>query len=404
MKILWISHILSYPPFGGVMQRSYNLIKEVAKENDVYLFAFNQKALLPEEKNIFKAKTEFERFCKLVKIFTLPSDRSKFIWYKLVLKSFFAKGGYTMNWTKLNKMQEEINKFLSKVSVDVIHCDTISLAEYVKNILNIPKTLNHHNIESHMMLRRAKKEENLLKKLYFYMEGIKLKKYEKKICPLFDLNFVVSDLDKEHLLSNVLSLKIEIIPNGVDTNYFIPRNGKIISHNVVFAGRMNSYPNEDAVIYFLREIWPILKREMPNASFTIAGRNPTLNIKKLIRNDSTILLTGYVDDIRLFIQQADIYVCPIRDGGGTRLKLLDAMAMSKAIVSTSIGIEGLDLINEKHVLVADDPDSFVSQLLRLYDNPDLKEYLGRNARQLVEQNFSWGIIGRKLNDAYFSLK
>ena len=187
MKILWMSHILPYPPKGGVMQRSYNLIKEVAKTNEIYLFAFNQKAWLPTKEDILRAKREFQLFCKLVEIFDLPSDRSKFAWYELVLKSFFSKDGYTINWTKSDEMQKAIKEFLSENLVDIIHCDTIGLAEYVKYIKGVPKVLNHHNIESHMMLRRAKNEKNLLKKLYFYVEGVKLRNYEKKICPLFNL-------------------------------------------------------------------------------------------------------------------------------------------------------------------------------------------------------------------------
>jgi len=400
MKILWLSHILPYPPKGGVMQRSYNLIKEVAKENEVYLFAFNQKAWLPTKEDIIKAKKEFERFCKKVEVFELPSDKSKFAWYKLVIKSFFSKDAYTINWTKSNEMQKAITEFLSKKSIDIIHCDTIGLAEYVKGIKGIPKVLNHHNIESHMMLRRAKKEKNLFKKIYFYVEGLKLKKYENRICPKFDINLVVSELDKERLLNIAPNSKVEVIPNGVDINYFKPLNSKIKRHNIVFAGRMNAYPNEDAVIWFLKEIWPLLKKEVPDATFTIAGRNPTPRIKKFAKNDSSILVTGYVDDIRPFIAQAEVYICPIRDGGGTKLKILDAMAMGKIIVTTTIGAEGLGVIHERHVLIANDPKISASQVLLVFNNPDLRKYLSQNARQLVKKEYSWEIIGKKLNSLY----
>jgi len=400
MKILWISHILPYPPKGGVMQRSYNLIKEVAKENEVYLFAFNQKAWLPTKEDIIKAKKEFERFCKKVEVFELPSDKSKAAWYSLVLKSFFSKDGYTINWTRSKIMAKKIKEFLATNHIDLIHCDTIGLAEYVKDIKEIPKGLNHHNIESHMMLRRAKREKNPLKKLYFYIEGIKLRKYEKQVCPKFNMNLVVSELDKKRLLNIAPNSKIAVIPNGVDINYFKPLNSKIKRHNIVFAGRMNAYPNEDAVIWFLKEIWPLLKKEVPDTTFTIAGRNPTPRIKKFAKNDLSILVTGYVDDIRPFIAQAEVYICPIRDGGGTKLKLLDAIAMGKAIVSTSIGAEGLEVKNGEHILIADDPVSFVSQILRIFKNLNLRTNLGNSAKNLVEKKYSWKIIGKKLNSLY----
>ena len=273
-----------------------------------------------------QSKKEFERFCKKVEIFELPSDKSKFAWHKLVIKSFFSKDAYTINWTKSKIMAKKIKEFLAKNHIDLIHCDTIGLAEYVRDIKEIPKVLNHHNIESHMMLRRAKKEKNLFKKIYFYVEGLKLKKYENRICPKFDINLVVSELDKERLLNIAPNSKVEVIPNGVDINYFKPNNNKIKKHNLVFAGRMNAYPNEDAVIWFLKEIWPLLKKEVPDVTFTIAGRNPTPRIKKFAKNDPSILVIGCVDDIRPFIAQAEVYICPIRDGG-TKLKLLDAMAI-----------------------------------------------------------------------------
>lgn len=400
MKILWISHILPYPPKGGVLQRSYNLIKEVAKENEAYLFAFNQKAWLPTKEDIIKAKKEFERFCKKVEIFELPSDKSKAAWYSLVLKSFFSKDGYTINWTKSKIMAKKIKEFLAVNHIDLIHCDTIGLAEYVKDVKGVPKVLNHHNIESHMILRRAKKEKNLFKKIYFLQEAIKVKKYEKQVCPNFDMNLVVSDLDKKRLLNIAPSSKIAVIPNGVDINYFKPLNSKIKKHNIVFAGRMDAYPNEDAVIWFLKEIWPLLKKEVPDVTFTIAGRNPTPRIKKFAKNDPSILITGYVDDIRPFIAQAEVYICPIRDGGGTKLKLLDAMAMGKAIVTTTIGAEGLEVIHKKHILIADNSISFVSKILMLFENSELRIYLGNNSRELVKNEYSWYVIGKKLNVLY----
>jgi len=350
-----------------------------------------------------QSKKEFERFCKKVEIFELPSDKSKFAWYKLVLKSFFSKDAYTVNWTKSKIMAKKIKEFLAKNHIDLIHCDTIGLAEYVRDIKEIPKVLNHHNIESHMMLRRAKKEKNPLKKFYFYQEATKLKEYEKQICPNFDINLVVSELDKERLLNIAPNSKVEVIPNGVDTSYFKPHGNKCLKHNLIFAASLDYYPNEDAVIFFMQKIWPVLKKKNSNITFTITGRNPSKCIRKIASADSNINVTGYVEDVRPLIDKAEVYICPIRDGGGTKLKLLDAMAMGKAIVTTSIGAEGLEVIHEKHVLIADDPKIFASQILLLFNNPALRKYLAQNARQLVEERYSWKIIGKKLNNIYSSL-
>jgi len=400
MRILWISHILPYPPKGGVTQRSYHLIREVAEEHQVFLFALNQKAWLPTVEGVERARREFQQFCKSVEIFDILSDGSKWARYSLAMASLLSKNCYTANWTYSKAMHERIRVFLADHQIDVIHCDTIGLAEYVKDITEIPMVLNHHNIESHMMLRRCENETHFLKKIYFFIEGKKLVNYEKKMCPLFNSNLVVSELDKDRLLSFIPNLNVDIIPNGVDVIFFKATNSNIKKHNIVFAARLNAYTNEDAIVWFLKEMWPLLKERVSDVSLTIAGRNPTLRIKKEIGLDPAVKLTGYVDDIKPFIEQAEVYVCPMRDGGGTKLKLLDAMAMGKAIVTTSVGAEGLKLKDGEHVLFANDSSSFVSHIVEIFENSGLRLQLSNKSRDLVTKTYSWEIIGNKLNNTY----
>lgn len=404
MKILWISHVLPFfPPAGGVIQRSYNLIERLSRKNKLYLFAFNQKAWLSSKIEIRKAIEVMNYFCREIRIFELLSDKSRIFRIYTVMKGFFSKYGYTINWTKSKLLDFEIKRFLSLENIDLIHCDTIGLAEYVKYYFNIKKALDHHNIESCMMLRRAKREKNPLKKFYFYLEGLKLQRYEAKVCHMFDINLVVSKADRKRLLKIAPNAKVEIIPNGVDTKYFKPEKSKHIPHTLLFTGTLNFYPNEDAVLYFFYNIWPLLKKIYPDLTFIIAGKSPTLRIKEITKRDPNIKLTGYVEDIRPYMEQAEVYICPIRDGGGTKLKLLEAMAMKKAIVTTSIGAEGLDVVNNKHLLIADNPKDFAIKVLLVLNNPELRKQLGENARKLVEERYCWDIIGEKLNQIYEEL-
>jgi sugar transferase (PEP-CTERM/EpsH1 system associated) len=403
MRLLWISHLLPYPPKGGVTQRSHNLIKEASKQADIYLFSLNQRAWLPTKSEINEAITELRKFCMEVKVFSLLSDKSKLDWYRLLTSSFFSFTPYSVNWVQATEMKKSINAFLNTYEIDVIHCDTIGLDEYVTAFEDIPKVLNHHNIESHMMIRRSTKEKNLLKRLYFYLEGKKLRNYEKRICPFFNANLVVSELDRKRLEVISPDLNIYVVPNGVDISYFKSQNSIVKRHSLIFTGSMDWYPNIDATEYFIRDIWPLLRKEVPDVIFTIAGRSPTNRIKKIASGDSSINVTGYVEDIRPYIDESDIYICPIRDGGGTKLKILDAMSMKKAIVATSVAVEGLDVIHGRHILIADDPKTFVSEILHLLNNSDLKEKLGQNARQFVEKKYSWEIIGREMIDVYRSL-
>jgi len=407
MKILWISHVLPYPPIGGVNQRSYNLISEIANKHEIYLFALNQRAWLPTIEKEKEAKKQFEKICKEVHIYNIPSDESRYKWFNVLFKSLISNYPFSINWLYSKDLLNGIGNFIENRNIDIIHIDTIGLANYIwkyKKLFRFSIILNHHNIESHLMLRRAKQEKNFFKKMYFYNEGRKLYLFEKILCPYFNSNIVVSELDKVRLLENASNAKIEVVPNGVDIFYF--RSTKINPQkcSIIFSGSLNWYPNENGILWFIEKVWAIIKKEIPNASLTIAGKNPTLKIKEKANKDPSIKVTGFVDDIRPFLDQAEVYICPILDGGGTKIKLLDAMAMGKAIVSTSIGAEGLLIKDGKNILIADNPMEFARQVIKIIKNQKLRRILGLNARKLVEKNYSWGTIANKLNQVYINLR
>lgn len=403
MNILWLSHNVPYPPIGGVLQRSYNLLRELASHHNIYLLAFNQKAILPSKRDIDRAKIELQKLCKYVEILPIPSDSSQLAWYTLVLRSLFTKDPYTVNWLKTRKMHERVQSVIQRVQFHIIHYDTLSLAEYFNATGNIPKVLNHHNIESAMMLRRAANETNIFARKYCQIEGSKLKKYEANICNKYAVNLTVSHLDKDILARTVKNKPIEIIPNGVDINYFRPNSGRIIKNSMIITGTLNWYPNRAATMYFIRKVWPLVRDALPNAQLIIAGKNPTQEMRKIAESEPNIKVTGFVDDIRPHLERAEVYVCPIQDGGGTRLKILDAMAMGKAVVSTSIACEGIDVTPDKNILIADTPEEFFYQIKRVFYNQDLRIALGRHARDLMIEKYSWKVIGSKMREIYETL-
>jgi glycosyltransferase involved in cell wall biosynthesis len=409
MKILWLSHLIPYPPKGGVLQRSYNLIKEVSKYHEIHLIAFNQVNLLGsmfhsvEEGKILSTE-HLLGLCKTVKFVEIPSEKTKHGKYLLALKSLFTATPYTVNWLQSKVMLEAINKLTMQYNFDLIHFDTISLAQYVEAInRQKPLVLDHHNIESHMMLRRSRHESNILKKLYYMQEGYKLLFYEKEVCSLFDLHITCSVLDTKRLGLIDPSLKIDEVPNGVDVHYFKEVGEEYAAHGLVFAGGLNWYPNKDAMLLFAREIWPRLKARIPNVSMDVIGKDPPDELVLLSKNDNSFHVHGFVDDVRPYISRAGIYVCPIRDGGGTKLKLLDAFSMSKAVVAHPAACEGLDVIDGSHVLFAENSDEFVKKIIQLIKNEELRLSLGAAARQLVVNNYSFHEIGKKLAGLYVSL-
>ncbi|MBV1870789.1 MAG: glycosyltransferase family 4 protein [Gammaproteobacteria bacterium] len=400
LKVLWLSHVIPYPPIGGVLQRSYNLIKEVSKYHDVYLLAFNQKDLMAplfvtEKDGIQEAKEELGKLCKEVTFFPIPSedmDNGKVI---LAAKSLFSSVGYTINWLKSPDMVTSIRAAVSCINFDVVHYDTISLTPYLKYTEGIRTVLDHHNIESSMLYTRITKEPNFLKKVYFLQEAVKLRRYEKKWCNKFSLNITCSDIDSQRLLEIVPEVSVQTVPNGVDIDFFYSQGAKKEANSLVFAGGLSWYPNADAMSYFARHIWQKLKVEIPSVVMNVIGKHPSAELLALSEADLDFRVLGFVDDVRTHIDKAQVYVCPIRDGGGTKLKILDALSMGAAIVAHPKAVEGINVEDEESVLIADTPEQFCTQIKRLTTSEALRHKLSTNGRNLVIREYSYGKIGKE---------
>jgi glycosyltransferase involved in cell wall biosynthesis len=214
------------------------------------------------------------------------------------------------------------------------------------------------------------------------------------------MNLVVSDLDGSRLKEHAGEVRVSVIPNGVDVEYFRPGPpGGKRKEGLIFAGAMDWYPNREAVRFFLKEIWPKLQDREGERPVTFLGKNPPRELLEAAKG-SSIRAPGFVDDVRPYLDEAGIYICPIRDGGGTRLKILDALAMAKPLVATGLAVEGLDLVEEVHYLRAETADDFVGQIRRLENDPDLGLSLAAEGQRHVQERFSWDVIGKKLADSY----
>jgi len=409
LRILWLSHFVPYPPKGGNLLRSYNLIREAAVHHDIDVLTFVQKKPLQTmfptaEQGIAEARQHMLGFCKRIEFFDIHSENSRYGNHLLALKSLFTADAYNINWLKSAEFAARAKQLATENLYDVVHFDTISLATHAELFANTPKVLNHHNIESHMLLRRAENETNLLKKLYFFLEGKKLENYEQRKCKLFNSNITCSKLDKERLEQIVGTANVESIPNGVDLEYFTP-DEKITPtpDSLIFAGGLGWYPNAAAMHFFADTVWPLLKRRRPNIILNVIGRDPTPHLKSIAAKDACFRIHGFVDDVRTHLNAAAVYVCPIKDGGGTKLKILDALAMQKAIVADEIACEGIDVINGKNVIFAQSPEQYVEAILKILDSPELRNQLGKAGRQLVSDNYSYREIGARLAGIYASI-
>ena len=402
-NVLWLSHFVPFPPKGGNLQRSYNLIRELSKSHNVTILSFNQSKIIGSNELLRSALDHFSTFSEISDAIKIDSEYSKLKNICLILKGLLPWKTYTVSWLESKAFARKLNELLCNKNFDIIHVDTISLAPYVSHLKNIKVVLNHHNIESAMMLRRAENEPNPFKKIYFYQEGIKLQRLERRICNRFDLNITCSDLDSERLKKITGITDCTSIPNGVDLEYFHPLETKVKPKSLVFAGGLSWYPNLDAMTFFLKSVWPELVNQIPDISLTVIGKNPPDWMLDMQKKYSNLHVLGFVDDVRPYLAEAQIYICPIKDGGGTKLKVLDALAMGKALIANAIACEGISVINDKSVIFASTPNEYIEKIRYLVENPLKGEELSRNGIQLIKDHYSFQNIGKKLADIYSNL-
>jgi glycosyltransferase involved in cell wall biosynthesis len=228
-------------------------------------------------------------------------------------------------------------------------------------------------------------------------EWRKLRRYEAQVCARAVLTAAVSDADRSLLAADAPGARVRTIPTGVDTAYFAPDGMHETPNEIVFTGSMDWYPNEDAVLHFADAILPRIRREVPDASFTVVGRNPTRRLQATLVGKN-VRVTGTVDDVRPYIAGAAVFAVPLRIGGGTRLKIFEALAMGKAVLSSTIGAEGLPLVPGEHFVRADEPEEFAGAVVSLLRDSDRRRRLGAAGRQLVEERYSWQEVARRFAD------
>ncbi|MDH5229687.1 MAG: glycosyltransferase family 4 protein [Gammaproteobacteria bacterium] len=409
MKILWLSHIVPYPPKAGLLLRAYNMIKELSQEHEIDLIAFNQKNLMNTyfkdiEQGLAESKKVLSQYCNILDIVDIESDKSTTHKILLALKSLVTKDPYTINWLKSKTYAQAVSKAIQDQSYDIVHFDTISLHPFKHLVGQSHTILDHHNVESDLLLRRATIETNVLKKFYYRQEGNRLQTYEKSVCPEYSLNITCSKLDTERFNQFIDNIEMVDIPNGVDIDFFKPEHGSDANNkSLIFAGTLDWYPNKLAVEFLVHEIWPALCKKESDIHLYIVGSNPATDLVEFANKNSNITVTGFVDDVRPYIDSASVYVCPIKDGGGTKLKILDALAMGKAIVADPIAVEGIDITHTHDGYLASSVEEYVSAISRLLHDKTERRKLETNARILAENKYAYSMLGKNLRNLYSNL-
>jgi glycosyltransferase involved in cell wall biosynthesis len=397
MKVLWLSHFVPYPPKGGCFQRSYNLIARVGARHEIHLIALRHKSSIHPDDETRETRQELLKHCKSVYIIDIFRTWHRLGLPLMALLGLFTGKPFSVAVYRSSIVRTYIRTLRQAVLPDVVHFDTIGLAQYLDEVKELPAVMTHHGAESHMIWRRIPNEPSFLKKAFYVYEWLALRAYERRMCPRFFSNVVMSEDDGVLLAGAAPEARFTPVENGVDTSYFMP--GPLATgRRLVFAGRLDQYANRHGILQFMEEAWPALAARYPDISIDIIGSNPP---QKLIRMASAqVRVHGFVPDVRPFFRDAAVAVCPLWDGGGTRLKVLDALAQGTPLVATNIACEGLAVVHERDALLADSAADLVSAVSRLLDDAALRQRLSISGRALVERVYSWQCIAPKLSDIY----
>lgn len=394
MKILFVTTKSPFPLYEGRALRTYNLIKQIARKHEVYLCTFVQT---PEE---LRGVEHMRDICARVDVHPLYLGAGKWRLPWDVLRDLVSRSPLLAVKYRTASMVNCVRALRKTVRFDLVHLDMLHLGDYLDVCAPLPVVLTEHNVESVLLRRRVENESNALRKLYLGYQCGKLERYEARVCRSANHVIAVSELDAEHIRELSGQPQITTITNGVDTEYFRDTGAEPRAHSLVFVGGLTWFPNHDAIRYFAEQILPLVAREIPDVTLTVVGKNPDDKAIREVSANPRIRLAGLVDDVRPSISQAAAYVVPLRIGGGTRLKILDALSMQKPLISTAVGCEGLDVRSGEHLLVADAPEEFAKQVVRVLRDRDLAQRLGRTGRELVQRRYEWGVIAQDLDRVY----
>jgi GT2 family glycosyltransferase/glycosyltransferase involved in cell wall biosynthesis len=383
-----ILFICPYIPCEGVHAgagRMYTMIKLLAQRHQVSVITFIDK------ESELKYVPELEKYCQeVVAIHRRPPYRRR---NPLVLEPF------VVSEFNSSPMGLEIHRLLSERDFDIVQIEYTQMAQYVPNTRRSCTLLTEHEVAFATHRRAFESLPFSWEKFKALMGWLVMIDYELKACRRLDKIVTLTDADRKELLSFEPKLDIEVVPMAVDSSCFVPQDIPEEPNSLVFIGYFRHSPNVHGIMRFCREILPLIRQEIPETKLFIVGSSPPDEITRLGKMDN-VVVTGWVDDIKPYIARSSVYIAPLWLGTGMRVKILEAWAMAKPVVTTSIGNQGIDCTPGEDILIADDPQGFAAQTVRLLRDKALREKLGKNGRKQVEVKYDWGIVIQQVEELY----
>jgi glycosyltransferase involved in cell wall biosynthesis len=390
MRVLWVCHFLPFPATGhGALQRTHQLLVRTARRHEVGVIAFARDETAAERETIEQARRELAPQLAFLDVVPLRAGAWQRRRIATAMKALVSRASFWELWFDREAGRTAVQARLRAFSPEVVHLDTVLLAPYLTQLTTEPVVVTHHNIESDLLADRTSVMPHATR-WYMAREAAKVAARERVVASGVSANVVVSAEDGTRLRELAPAARTVVVPNGVDTDFF--RNEPDVTvhpRSLVFAGGMDWYPNRIAIEWLAAEVWPVLARDRPDRTLTVIGKAPPPALVALGQTDSRVRVTGFVPDVRPYVHASEIYICPIHVGGGTRLKVLDALAMGRPLVSTAVGVSGLGLRDGVEYLHAETAEDFARCVRRLEDDRALRSSLAAAGRIAVTSRFAW---------------
>ena len=395
MHILWLKNELLHPLDKGGRIRTYEMLRRLRDHHRVTYIALDDQTSTEEQR---ARAAEYSDELVLVPWRDAPLTGARR--GAAILANVFSSLPFAVSPYRAAAMTKAIvdrcGERAGADRADVVVCDFLIPALNVPDGLPCPVVLFQHNVEAMIWERRTKVAGNPVLKAYMGEQWRRMRRLEREQCLRFDHVVAVSPEDAAVFREQYGVRNVSSVPTGVDTDFFRP-SGAVAQrpNNIVFTGSMDWMPNEDGMAWFVDEILPTIRREVPDATLTIVGRRPSAKVQALAEGRPYVRITGTVPDVRPFLEEAAVVVVPLRIGGGTRIKIYEAMGMERAVVSTTIGAEGLDVRDGEHILLADDPSRFADSVVSLLRDSSRAEALGQAAATQVRTHFGWASVAEQ---------
>lgn len=407
MKILFICHRIPYPPNKGDKIRSFNILRHLAKNHDIYL------ACLADDKSDLQHKAELKKLCKEIEVSYINGFQA----HRRMFCNLIQGRPLTLGYFYSSKLKKTVQRWLNEISFDAIYVFSSGVAQYVMNTKK-RKIMDFVDVDSDKWAQNARRARFPASWIYA-IESKRMKQYEIMIAQEFAHSVFITENERKLFESFARPRHITVIPNGVDHGYFKrdcfaqPSAGLAMTNgengaglamtplgatvNLIFTGAMDYLANVDAVAYFCHTIMPLIKKDAPNLKFYIVGNNPTRAVKDLTKNKD-VFVTGYVQDIRPYLRKADICVVPLRIARGIQNKILEAMSMELPVVSLSAAAKNLEVSPGTDIFIEDKPQDFAYRVIQLSKDPALRARIGKNARETILCRYDWRNNLRKIED------